>query len=115
MTSSATAADTEAFYAKHSFFGLTEEQTHFFQQVRSVHAGWWPAVIKGVDAHASRCECSAHIEALVQCEQALVYMRSRPASVAACSAGHPVLCRAVPQARCVPGLNGHPDSARATE
>ena len=39
MTSSATAADTEAFFARHSFFGLTKEQTHFFQQVRVVHPG----------------------------------------------------------------------------
>ncbi len=39
MTSSATAADTEAFFAKHRFFGLTREQTHFFQQVSFVHAG----------------------------------------------------------------------------
>jgi len=38
MTSSATAADTKAFFAKHSFFGLTREQTQFFQQVRFVHA-----------------------------------------------------------------------------
>ena len=34
MTSSATAAETEAFFRRHGFFDLAEDQTHFFQQVR---------------------------------------------------------------------------------